>query len=112
MYMEDLDLSYRLAQRGFTSWYEPAATVLHVKAGTTGGERSPRLIWAFHKGMYRFYRSHYAGERSGAMNALVYFGIAVKLALALVQSAARRTLARLRQRRPSVAASEGGSGGS
>ena len=28
MYMEDLDLSYRLAQQGWLSWYEPAATVI------------------------------------------------------------------------------------
>ena len=33
MYMEDLDLSYRLAQAGWLSWYEPAATVMHVKGG-------------------------------------------------------------------------------
>jgi GT2 family glycosyltransferase len=110
MYMEDLDLSYRLAQRGWLTWYEPGATVMHVKGGTTGGERSPRLNWAFHRGMYRFYRKHYAAQRSAAVNAAVYAGIALKLATALVHSLARRTLARLRHRRPSVAASEGGSG--
>jgi GT2 family glycosyltransferase len=108
--MEDLDLSYRLAQSGWVSWYEPQATVLHVKAGTTGGERSPRLVWHFHRGMFRFYRAHYAPERSWALNAAVYAGIVVKLALAVAQSALRRSLARLRQRRPSDVASEGGSG--
>jgi GT2 family glycosyltransferase len=111
MYMEDLDLSYRLAQARWLSWYEPAATVTHVKGGTVGGERSPRLEWHFHRGMYRFYRSHYAPERSWPVNAAVYVGIAAKLAVALAQSLLRRSLARLRQRRRSVAASEGGSGG-
>ena len=69
MYMEDLDLSYRLAQAGWLSWYEPAATVRHVKGGTVGGPRPPRLNWHFHRGMYRFYRSHYAPQRSPVLNA-------------------------------------------
>jgi N-acetylglucosaminyl-diphospho-decaprenol L-rhamnosyltransferase len=110
MYMEDLDLSYRLAQQGWRSWYEPEATVIHVKGGTVGAERSLRLNWAFHRGMYRFYRRHYAAQRSLALNAIVYVGIAVKLATAVAQSALRRSLARLRQRRPRAVRSGTGSG--
>jgi N-acetylglucosaminyl-diphospho-decaprenol L-rhamnosyltransferase len=109
MYMEDLDLSYRLAQAGWLSWYEPSATVLHVKGGTVGGERSPRLNWAFHRGMYRFYRRHYAPERSPALNLLVYVGIAARFAATLAQSVLRRSLARLRQRRRTMLMNEGGS---
>jgi N-acetylglucosaminyl-diphospho-decaprenol L-rhamnosyltransferase len=112
MYMEDLDISYALAQAGWGTWYEPGATVMHVKGGTTGGERSVRLSWAFHRGMYRFYRKHYAPSRSWAFNGIVYVGIALKLATAVVHSLLRRSRARLRQRRPSVAASDGGSGSS
>ena len=33
MYMEDLDLCYRFAEAGWVTWYEPSATVIHVKAG-------------------------------------------------------------------------------
>jgi N-acetylglucosaminyl-diphospho-decaprenol L-rhamnosyltransferase len=109
MYMEDLDLSYTLAQAGLISWYEPSATVTHVKAGTTGGDRSPRLVWHFHRGMFRFYRKHYARQRSPLTNVAVYFGIAVKLALSLARSLLR-SLARRRQRRPSDSPSVGGSG--
>jgi GT2 family glycosyltransferase len=112
MYMEDLDLSYRLAQAGYVSWFEPDAVVTHVKAGTTGGERSPRLNWAFHRGMARFYRAHYAADRHALVNAAVYCGIGLKLAAALAQSALRRSRALLRQRRRSVETSDGGSGAS
>jgi N-acetylglucosaminyl-diphospho-decaprenol L-rhamnosyltransferase len=108
MYMEDLDLSYRLAHEGWQSWYEPAATVMHVKGGTVSGERSARLNWHFHRGMGRFYRQHYAPHRSAAFNALVYAGIAAKLASALAQAAARWSLARLRQRRRTVLHRDGG----
>src|SRR5919201_641940 len=60
MYMEDLDLCFRFQQAGWLTWYEPSVIVHHVKGGTTGPLRGPRLNYAFHYGMYRFYRKHYA----------------------------------------------------
>lgn len=90
MYMEDLDLSYRFAAAGWTTWYEPSATVVHIKAGTSGPVRSARLDRAFHYGMYRFYRKHYAPDRNPLLNATVYAGIAAKLAIALARNALRR----------------------
>ncbi len=86
MYMEDLDLCYRLREAGWTTWYEPAATVIHVKAGTSGPIRSPRLNYAFHYGMYRFYRRHYAGDRNPLVNAAVYGGIGLKLGASLARA--------------------------
>jgi GT2 family glycosyltransferase len=84
MYMEDLDLCYRFAEAGWVTWYEPSVTVRHLKAGTSGEHRSPRLNYAFHYGMLRFYRSHYAPQRNPLLNAVVYAGIAVKLAVSIV----------------------------
>ena len=49
-----------LAQAGWLTWYEPAAVATHVKGGSAGPHRSLRLNYAFHYGMYRFYRKHYA----------------------------------------------------
>jgi N-acetylglucosaminyl-diphospho-decaprenol L-rhamnosyltransferase len=92
MYMEDLDLCYRFAQAGWITWYEPSATVVHVKAGTSGPIRSARLNRAFHYGMYRFYRRHYAPTRSPVVNGAIYAGIAAKLGVSL----ARASMARLR----------------
>jgi GT2 family glycosyltransferase/glycosyltransferase involved in cell wall biosynthesis len=90
MYMEDLDLCYRFAQAGWITWYEPSVTVVHVKAGTTGRYRHPRLNYAFHYGMYRFYRMHYAAQRRRILNVSIYAGIAVKLCLSVIHSALRR----------------------
>jgi N-acetylglucosaminyl-diphospho-decaprenol L-rhamnosyltransferase len=92
MYMEDLDLCYRFDEGGWVTWYEPSATVIHVKAGTTGPIRAPRLNYAFHYGMLRFYRKHYASRRTSIVNAAVYSGIAIKLLISLVKSATWRTL--------------------
>jgi N-acetylglucosaminyl-diphospho-decaprenol L-rhamnosyltransferase len=94
MYMEDLDLCYRFAQAGWATWFEPSVTVIHVKAGTSGKHRSLRLNYAFHYGMFRFYRDHYAPHRNRALNALVYVGIAARFSLA----ATRDSIARLSPR--------------
>ena len=87
MYMEDLDLCYRFKQGGWVVWYEPSATVVHVKAGTSGEYRSWRLNRAFHYGMYRFYRVHYAPRAGLAERGLVYSGIAGKLMVSAARSA-------------------------
>jgi len=94
MYMEDLDLSYRFAEAGWTTWYEPAVTVVHVKAGSSGKWRTPRLNYAFHYGMFRFYRKHYAADRSRMLNAAVYLGIVAKLGLSVTRSAIQRRVFR------------------
>jgi len=90
MYMEDLDLCYRFRQAGWTTWYEPSVTVVHVKHGSSGAVRSARLNYAFHYGMARFYRKHYAPLRAPLTNAVVYAGIATKFALSVGRSMLRR----------------------
>jgi GT2 family glycosyltransferase len=94
MYMEDLDLCYRFAEAGWATWFEPSVTVIHVKAGTSGAHRSLRLNYAFHYGMFRFYRDHYAPQRNPLVNAAVYCGIGLKLAIAATRSAVARFIRR------------------
>jgi N-acetylglucosaminyl-diphospho-decaprenol L-rhamnosyltransferase len=86
MYMEDLDLCYRFARADWLTYYEPDATAIHEKGGSAGEVRSARLTRAFHYGMYRFYRKHYAAERNPLVNLAVYAGIGMKLAFALIRS--------------------------
>ena len=92
MYMEDLDLCYRFAQAGWITWYEPAVKVIHVKAGTSGKNRKPRVNYAFHYGMYRFYRKHYAKNDNILLRGAVYTGIAAKLGVSVTRSAINRHL--------------------
>ncbi len=98
MYMEDLDLCYRLAQAGWVTWYEPGASVIHVKAGSSGPYRSLRLNYAFHYGMFRFYRKHYAPRANFLARSGVYVGIASKLCVSIVRNSLRRLLRRGRSR--------------
>jgi N-acetylglucosaminyl-diphospho-decaprenol L-rhamnosyltransferase len=94
LYMEDLDLCYRFAKAGWVTWYEPAVVVTHVKGGTSGRNRKLRANHAFHYGMYRFYRQHYACSRSPLINLLIYGGIAAKFAGSAARSAFNRRLLR------------------
>jgi N-acetylglucosaminyl-diphospho-decaprenol L-rhamnosyltransferase len=94
MYMEDLDLCYRFAQAGWITWYEPAVKVIHVKAGTSGKYRKPRVNYAFHYGMFRFYREHSAKQDNFFLRSAVYTGIGAKFGISLARSAIRRSLLR------------------
>jgi GT2 family glycosyltransferase len=95
MYMEDLDLCYRAAQAGWITWYEPSVQAVHIKAGTSGHHRGLRLNYAFHYGMYRYYRAHLASQRGPVFNAVVYLGIALKFLVSATASAAARARQRL-----------------
>jgi len=90
MYMEDLDLCFRFREAGWTTWYEPSVVVSHVKAGSSGPVRSVRLNYAFHYGMYRFYRKHIAPDSPRIINAMVYVAIFAKLIVAVTHAAFRR----------------------
>ena len=90
LYMEDLDLCYRAAQAGWVTWYEPSVAVTHLKGGSSGRNRRLRANYAFHYGMCRFYRQHYAAERPRLLNATIYAGIAAKLTVSSVRSTFNR----------------------
>ena len=68
--------------------------VVHVKHGTSGDYRTPRVNYAFHYGMYRFYRRHYAHSRPRVLNLAVYGAIAAKFTGSAARSAFNRRLLR------------------
>ena len=98
MYMEDLDLCYRFREAGWSTWYEPSVVASHAKGGSSGPVRSPRLNYAFHYGMFRFYRKHYARRSAAALNALVYAGIFAKLLVSWTRNGLRTSLPSVQRR--------------
>ena len=91
LYMEDLDWCHRFWDAGWGVFYEPAGVALHVKGGSSGHRRGLRQEIAFHRGMARFYRRFDASEHNRLLNAAVYTGIGVKLAISLTMTAGKRT---------------------
>jgi GT2 family glycosyltransferase len=94
MYGEDLDLCLRTTQAGWDVYYWPGVDVLHVKGGSSGKARTPRVNFAFHHAMWIFYKKHYLHRYGPATTAAVGAGIATKFALSLVRSAVLRSLGR------------------
>jgi N-acetylglucosaminyl-diphospho-decaprenol L-rhamnosyltransferase len=83
MYLEDVDLCWRLARAGWAVGYEPAAEVLHVQGVSTN--RHPyRMLVAHHRSMWRFAWHTTAGAKRAALP-VVGAGLAGRLAVAMAQ---------------------------
>ena len=81
LYMEDLDWCYRFWEAGWPVVYWPGVEVIHVKGGSTKDGRPWRSNHAFHRGMWLFYKKHYAEKRSPLVTSIVWLGIWTKLGL-------------------------------
>ena len=84
MYGEDLDLCYRIKERGWRVVYSPAVTVLHVK-GAASRKNSRRAIVAFYEAMRIFHNKHYRSKTPFLINWLVDVGISFFCRLALLR---------------------------
>jgi N-acetylglucosaminyl-diphospho-decaprenol L-rhamnosyltransferase len=80
MYVEDVDLCWRLHRAGWSVRYEPAASVTHLQGLSTA--RHPyRMIAAHHRSLLRFAARSSTGTRR-ALLPLVAAGLAVRTVLA------------------------------
>ena len=88
MYLEDIDLCWRLRRLGWRIAYEPGGAVMHVQAVST--DRHPyRMIVRHHRSAYRF-----AAKRWRGMSRLLLVPTALLLPRAAVAIAARALGAR------------------
>jgi N-acetylglucosaminyl-diphospho-decaprenol L-rhamnosyltransferase len=62
MYMEDMDLCWRLRADGWRVAYEPAGRVVHVQGAVTS-RRPYRMMLEHHRSAWRFCRRRYTGFR-------------------------------------------------
>ena len=88
MYVEDVDLCWRLGQAGWRIRYEPAARVIHAIGGSSEGAPY-RMIAAHHRSLYRFCTKTYRGAARALLPAIAV-GLAVRAGLACAQRALRR----------------------
>jgi N-acetylglucosaminyl-diphospho-decaprenol L-rhamnosyltransferase len=86
MYVEDVDLCWRLWRAGWRVGYEPAARVVH--AGAVSTNRAPyRMILEHHRSLWRFAARTTMGARRLALPA-VAVGLVARTGLAWAQRAA------------------------
>ena len=82
MYGEDLDLSFRIKEAGYTIWYYPKYEVLHLKH-QSGLKKNKTAVRSktkeyFYNAMKIFYRKHYAPLHSKIVNTMIYLFIDLK----------------------------------
>jgi N-acetylglucosaminyl-diphospho-decaprenol L-rhamnosyltransferase len=77
MYFEDVDLGYRLGRAGYRNVYQPASTVTHVGAHSTGSE-SARMVRAHHDSARRFLSKKYSGWWLWPVRATLRAGLALR----------------------------------
>jgi N-acetylglucosaminyl-diphospho-decaprenol L-rhamnosyltransferase len=88
MYVEDLDLCWRLRRAGWAVCYEPAARVTHVQGAST--RRHPyRMLLAHHRSAWRFARRSTRGLRRLVLP-FVGAGLVVRAIVAASSLALRR----------------------
>ncbi len=87
LFCEDVDLSIRLREGGYKLYSIPAAKVTHIRGASTGGRK---IVWIYHKSLFRFYRKHYAGRKVFIVNWLVYLGIATRLVVYMIYGSVRK----------------------
>ena len=76
MYAEDIDWAYRVKKAGWTVWYNPKVTVLHVKRAAS--RRSPKAQREFYRAMLIFYRRYYRKTTPWPLHLLILTGLLIR----------------------------------
>ena len=79
MYMEDVDLCWRLRRLGWRVGYDPAGAAVHVQGASTEGHPY-RMILEHHRSAYRFASRRWQGLRRGLLPPTALF-LAVRAVL-------------------------------
>ena len=88
MYVEDVDLCWRLRRAGWRVAYEPAGRVIHSIGASS--ELTPyRMIVAHHRSLFRFSVKTHTGVQRVVLP-FVALGLALRAGLACLQRATRR----------------------
>lgn len=74
MYVEEVDLCYRLKRAGWEVWHVPAAHVVHL-GGQSTRQMPERMFVELHRSRYRFFRRYYPPVFLWAHRQIVRLGL-------------------------------------
>ncbi|MBU4489594.1 MAG: glycosyltransferase family 2 protein [Actinobacteria bacterium] len=94
MYVEDVDICWRMWQAGWTVGYIPRGDVFH-HIGMSSRMASGRMLFHHHRSMLRFHRKSYKGPCRRLVYAVVAAGVATRFLLITVLNAFYRVRAAL-----------------
>lgn len=91
---EDIDWCVRAANAGWEVWYDPAASLIHLKGRGGAHVRPYRKVIAMHQCMWSFFRKHLSAQYPLVVSWIVRLGIWCSLAASLSRTWVQRTLSR------------------
>ena len=83
MYGEDLDLCYRIKEKGYQIVYYGQTSITHLKGQSGLHTKSKIVIYHFYNAMRIFYKKHYQKKYGPFVSAVVYLAIELKYRVTL-----------------------------
>ncbi len=71
MYSEEVDLCFRMHQKGWHVWYAPSARVIHL-GGASSQSRKPEREGDLYRSRVRFFRKHYGALAANVLKLMIY----------------------------------------
>ncbi len=84
VYWVDADWCKRINDAGWKVYYLPRAEIIHMERYKIGQKISNKMIIDFHKGVYHFYRKHYAKSIFNPMSLVALIGLSIRVAILLM----------------------------
>lgn len=85
MYGEDLDLCFRVKEKGYKVIYFADAVITHLKGQSGLHKSSKTVIYHFYDAMIIFYNKHYKNKYNIVVTTLIYSTIKIKYWLTLLK---------------------------
>ncbi|NOZ35052.1 MAG: glycosyltransferase [Chlorobi bacterium] len=82
MYGEDIDLSYRIVQNGFSNYYFPEVSIIHYKGESTK-KGSLNYVFVFFNAMIIFAKKHFSGKNAFFFSFLIKAAIIFRAGLSV-----------------------------
>ena len=89
MYGEDIDLSYRITQAGYTNCYFPKTSIIHFKGESTK-KSSVNYVLVFYRAMIIFARKHFSGQHARMLSILINLAIYFRALIAILRRLGQR----------------------
>jgi O-antigen biosynthesis protein len=90
MYGEDIDLSYRIIQKGYKNYYFPGTTIIHYKGESTK-KNSINYVRVFYNAMNIFARKHFSSGNARIFSLFIHLAIWFRAFIAIVQRFVQKT---------------------
>ncbi len=91
MYGEDIDLSYRITEGGYTNYYFPKTSIIHYKGESTK-KSSVNYVLVFYKAMVIFAKKHFSQKNAKLLSLLIYSAIYLRAGAAITARIFKRIL--------------------